>query len=101
MLLIIGEIFCFISEFGIPFDMNGQHAFQDGDFKPHSKVMNVYYWALERNLLSSTLWNYCSDVYSSPMFSNYRTPTHLVTDSMGRISVYRVVTLQETRIFRK
>jgi hypothetical protein len=62
--------------------MNGKSAFKDGDFRVHSKALDAYYWALESNLLSSTLWNYCSDVYSSPMFPKLQN-THVLGDQFN------------------
>jgi hypothetical protein len=99
--LTIGETPCLISEFGIPFDMNGKKAYIDGDFGIQLKAMNANYEALERNLLSSTIWTYCPDVSSSLIFPNFRTPIYWATDLMERISVSGVAELPETPIFRE
>jgi hypothetical protein len=50
-----------VGEFGIPFDMNGGHAYRTGDFSRQIEAMDRTYRALDANLLSGTLWNYTAD----------------------------------------
>jgi hypothetical protein len=48
-------------EIGIPFDMNNKRSYGDGNYTQQIKAMDANMYALERNLLNFTLWNYCSD----------------------------------------
>jgi hypothetical protein len=50
-----------IGEVGIPFDMQNRKAFQDGDFSMQLRALDATMTALERNLVSFTLWNYTAD----------------------------------------
>jgi len=50
-----------IGEFGLPFDINGGHAYRTGDFKIHERALSAYYDGLDANLLSATIWNYTAD----------------------------------------
>ncbi|KAI8916174.1 glycoside hydrolase superfamily [Gorgonomyces haynaldii] len=56
-----GDYPCVFGEIGIPFDMDNKIAYQTGDYSQQIKAMDCNMSALERNLLSFTLWNYCSD----------------------------------------
>ena len=47
-----------VGEFGLPFDMNGAKAFLTGNYRTHERAMAAYYDALDKNLLSATVWNY-------------------------------------------
>lgn len=50
-----------IGEFGLPFDLNDKQAYKDGDFSAHIAALDMYYNAMDANLLSHTLWNYTAD----------------------------------------
>ena len=52
---------CLLGEFGLPFDLNNKKAYKTGDFCVHEEALSLYYNAIDENLLSSTIWNYCSD----------------------------------------
>ena len=54
----MGDIPCLLGEFGLPFDMNGQRAFQTGDYRLHEQALSMYYDAVDAHLLHSTIWNY-------------------------------------------
>lgn len=57
----LGRIPSLVGEFGIPYDMHTKKAYLSGDFSSQRNAMDISYRALEANLLSSTLWNYCAD----------------------------------------
>lgn len=57
----MGGLPTLLGEFGLPFDMNGKAAYRKGDFRVHERALAAYYGALDRHLLSATLWNYCAD----------------------------------------
>lgn len=57
----MGGIPTFIGEFGIPFDMENKKAYTDGDFSLHTQALDLYYQAMDKNLLSCTIWNYTPD----------------------------------------
>lgn len=56
-----------IGEFGMPFDIDKKKPFDNfkkiGEkaFSKHIKLLNMYYNALDTNLLHSTQWNYTAD----------------------------------------
>lgn len=50
-----------IGEFGLPFDINGGHAYRTGNFRIHERALSAYYDGLDANLLSATIWNYTAD----------------------------------------
>ena len=50
-----------IGEFGVPFDFNGGTSLTSGDFSTQTTALDMYYNALDTNLLSATLWNYTPD----------------------------------------
>jgi hypothetical protein len=50
-----------IGEFGLPFDMDDKRAYRTGDFSLHIKALDMYYGAMDANLLSCTIWNYTAD----------------------------------------
>lgn len=50
-----------IGEFGLPFDLNDKSAYQSGDFSSHISALDMYYNALDANLLNCTIWNYTAD----------------------------------------
>lgn len=57
----MGGIPTFIGEFGLPFDMENKKAYSNGDFSLHTQALNLYFNAMDKNLLSCTIWNYTSD----------------------------------------
>jgi hypothetical protein len=50
-----------IGEFGIPFDMNNQSAYKNGDYSAQITSLNMIYNAMDENLLNCTIWNYTAD----------------------------------------
>lgn len=48
-------------EIGIPYDLDGKAAYLTGDYSSQLLAMDANMTALERDLLSFTLWNYTSD----------------------------------------
>lgn len=50
-----------LGEIGIPFDMSVKKAYRTGDFDEQIKTFDRSLQALDRNMLSYTLWNYTSD----------------------------------------
>jgi hypothetical protein len=50
-----------LGEFGLAFDMNKRKAFKSGDYSAHETALSMYYDAVDKNLLHSTLWNYTAD----------------------------------------
>jgi len=50
-----------LGEFGLAFDMNKRKAFRDGDYSMHEEALDMYFNAVDANLLHSTLWNYTAD----------------------------------------
>ncbi|RHZ53627.1 hypothetical protein Glove_440g10 [Diversispora epigaea] len=57
----LNNVPCVIGEIGIPYDMQNKKAYNNGDYSLQIKAMEANLQALEANLLSFTLWNYCSD----------------------------------------
>ena len=50
-----------IGEIGIPYDLNDREGFIFNKWDAHIKAIDDYMYALERNLLNYTLWNYSPD----------------------------------------
>lgn len=50
-----------LGEFGIPFDLDGGASFQSGDYAAQEAALDGFFAALDRNLISGTLWNYTPD----------------------------------------
>jgi len=57
----MGGIPTLIGEFGIPFDLDNKSAYQNGDFSLHTYALDLYYDAMDANLLNCTIWNYTAD----------------------------------------
>lgn len=57
----MGGIPTLIGEFGIPFDLDNKSAYQNGDFSTHTYALDLYYDAMDANLLNCTIWNYTAD----------------------------------------
>ena len=56
-----GGIPTLIGEFGIPFDLDNKSAYDSGDFSTHTYALDLYYDAMDANLLNCTIWNYTPD----------------------------------------
>ena len=52
---------CLLGEFGLAFDINNRRAFATGDYTQHEEALDMYYNAVDANLLHSTIWNYTAD----------------------------------------
>lgn len=50
-----------IGEFGLAYDLDNKAAYQTNDFSTHIKLLDMYYTALDTQLVSSTQWNYTPD----------------------------------------
>ncbi|MBZ0280568.1 MAG: cellulase family glycosylhydrolase [Anaerolineae bacterium] len=57
----MGSIPTLIGEFGIPFDLDEKSAYQSGNFSSHIHALDLYYDAMDANLLNCTIWNYTAD----------------------------------------
>ncbi len=57
----MGEIPVLIGEFGIPFDLYDGQAYRHGDYTVQTQALDYSFQAIEKNLLSATLWNYTAD----------------------------------------
>lgn len=47
-----------IGEIGIPYDLNQDTGWRTGNWDPHIRAIDDYMFALEKNMLNYTLWNY-------------------------------------------
>lgn len=50
-----------LGEFGIPFDLDGGASFRSGDYSAQEAALDGFFAALDRNVVSGTLWNYTPD----------------------------------------
>lgn len=50
-----------IGEFGMPFDLDSKSAYKNNDFSIHAVAMDMYFDAMDANLLNCTVWNYTPD----------------------------------------
>ncbi|MBZ0298866.1 MAG: cellulase family glycosylhydrolase [Anaerolineae bacterium] len=50
-----------LGEFGVPFDLDDKAAYSSGDFSLQTQALDMYYHAMDANLLNCTLWNYTAD----------------------------------------
>ena len=57
----LGDVPIVIGEVGIPFDLNGGSAYQNGDFSRQAQALDYSLRALDDHLYSYTLWNYTPD----------------------------------------
>ena len=57
----LGEVPTLLGEFGIPMDMHDRASYRSGDFARQDATLDRSMQAVERNLLSYTLWNYTAD----------------------------------------
>ena len=63
--LYIGENPCLIGEIGIPFDMKANDAYETGNYTDQILALDASLRAVEANLLSYCIWNYCPDNVNS------------------------------------
>jgi len=57
----VGGIPVLLAEFGTPFNLNGGEAYRTDNFSVQEKALNRSFRAIEENLLSCVIWNYCAD----------------------------------------
>jgi hypothetical protein len=63
----LGGIPTIIGEFGLPYDMNKREAYEklksepENAWEKHIEALNMYYNAIDANLLSALQWNYTID----------------------------------------
>jgi len=50
-----------LGEFGLAFDINKRRAYTTGDYAQHEKALDMYYNAVDANLIHSTIWNYTAE----------------------------------------
>ncbi|HTP57334.1 MAG TPA: cellulase family glycosylhydrolase, partial [Spirochaetia bacterium] len=50
-----------LAEFGTPLDLDGGRAYRTGDFGAQERAMDRSFHAIEENMLSCLIWNYCPD----------------------------------------
>ena len=56
----MGDIPFILTEFGIPFDLNKKKAYLSGNFIKQKEGLDRSFKAIEKNLISSIIWNYTS-----------------------------------------
>ncbi len=56
----MGNIPLVITEFGIPFDLEGKKGYKTGNFSLHDKALHRSFLAIDDNLASAIVWNYTS-----------------------------------------
>ncbi|KAI9886572.1 MAG: oxidation resistance protein 1 [Watsoniomyces obsoletus] len=57
----LGEHPCILGEFGIPFDMNDQHAYKSGDYSSQCHALDANHYAVEGSGMNGfTLWLYAA-----------------------------------------
>lgn len=57
----MGGVPTLIGEFGVPFDLHDKAAYSSGDFTLQTQALDMYFNAMDANLLNCTLWNYTAD----------------------------------------
>jgi hypothetical protein len=57
----MGGVPTLIGEFGVPFDLHDKAAYTSGDFTLQTQALDMYFNAMDANLLNCTLWNYTAD----------------------------------------
>jgi len=75
----IGNVPCVMTEFGIPYDMDGKYAYQTGDFASQSAAMDANHYGVEgAGLEGYTLWLYHTGVriFIIQIFHKDRTANH-------------------------
>ena len=64
----IGNHPCIMTEFGIPYDMDNQHAYKTGDYASQSAAMDANHYGIENSGLEGyTLWLYTAKVCLRPI----------------------------------
>lgn len=86
---------CILTEFGIPYDMDGKHAYKTGDYSSQSGAMDANHFAVEGALMEGyTLWLYMAKVgcpvtgvcwSATGVLTCLRTIMSEVTSGTGRI----------------
>lgn len=56
-----GDLPTLIGETGIPYDLNGKHAYKTGDFSAQETLTGLMYQTLDEKLVSYLIWNYTAD----------------------------------------
>jgi hypothetical protein len=55
----MGDMPCFLGEFGLPFDLNNRRAYRGKeDYRLHEEALSLYYDGIDENLLHAAIWNY-------------------------------------------
>ena len=80
----IGEYPCFVSEIGIPFDLNHGKAYVDGDYRSQRDALDASASAIEGADVGCTFWQYSIEVKLVKM-TDVRILMNLGTFSMGKI----------------
>lgn len=57
----MGGVPTLIGEFGLPFDLDDKAAYTTGDFSMHVRALDMYYDAMDKHLVSCTIWTYTAD----------------------------------------
>jgi hypothetical protein len=57
----MGGVPTLIGEFGVPFDLHEKASYTSGDFELQTQALDMYFNAMDANLLNCTLWNYTGD----------------------------------------
>jgi len=55
----MGNMPCLLGEFGLPFDIFNGILFKIKNYKIINKAISMYYDAIDKLLISSTIWTYC------------------------------------------
>lgn len=66
----MGEYPCFFTEIGVPYDMDGGKAYDDGDYSSQIGALDANSFALEGARANFTLWQYSTLVGSSLALSH-------------------------------
>ena len=57
----MGGVPTLIGEFGVPYDLHEKASYTSGDFDLQAQALDMYFNAMDANLLNCTLWNYTAD----------------------------------------
>jgi hypothetical protein len=57
----MGGVPTLIGEFGVPFDLHEKASYTSGNFDLQALALDMYFNAMDANLLNCTLWNYTAD----------------------------------------
>lgn len=61
----LGNVPLLIGEIGLPYDINGAHAYKNGDYRKHVEIADAMLNALEKNWASFTWWNFNPDAIAT------------------------------------